>query len=57
VNYTDSENRLARYIYSQNNNSECWMPILIGSKLKASPWLLRFAVPKEYMVISSGVHT
>ena len=35
----------------------CWLPSILGAQQSASPWSLRFVVPKEYMVIASGKQT
>jgi len=53
---TKPKSDFSEYYYTSDepNQSNCWLPGLVGSHKTASPWHLQFLVPKEFMVLASG---
>ena len=44
-----------RYIITNDLESHCWLPLIVGSEQMPSTFTMKYIVPKEYMVIASGV--
>lgn len=55
VNYRSEEDETNhKYLYTNDLESHCWLPLIIGTESMPSIFTMKFIVPKEYMVIASG---
>jgi len=56
VSYRSDETEAnKRYILTNDLESHCWLPLIVSSEQMPSTFTMKYIVPKEYMVIASGV--
>ena len=56
VSYKSDETEAnRRYLYTNDLESHCWLPLIVGSEQMPSTFTVKYIVPKEYMVSASGV--
>ena len=52
----NNQAKIGAYFFTNDfcTQSEAWLPRIVSTQNTPTPWLLRFIVPKEYMLIASG---